>query len=141
MKQILPTLLVAVGLFGCGSDQSSPRPAAPRAAATPVTPTSMSTAPPPAAPRAIGRIVKGSYGARPARTQIPPQPIAPAAMAEARRTRVQRSSGPAVHPPRSQAESYRRSQLHALEAFCATAPPDPRCLGTRVNERVAFPER
>jgi hypothetical protein len=56
------------------------------------------------------------------------------------------AAAPAVAPvkkpagkPRWSYRRFRDGQLKALRAYCATRPKEePRCDGTRVNERVAF---
>lgn len=46
---------------------------------------------------------------------------------------------PVGRPKRTGARRFRAAQLRALRAHCATRPPDdPRCVGGRVDERVAF---
>jgi hypothetical protein len=151
-------LALLIGLTGCGPTATGPEATRTAAVGSSTVPTAIVTEPDeprsfetgaepqrsrtarPESRLPIGRIVKGTHGAKPSSLSgVAAQPVAPAVMAAARAKHVQRPTGRVVHPPRSQAASYRRSQMAALTAFCATSPPDPRCLGTRVNERVAFP--
>lgn len=88
----------------------------------------------------VGEVRRGSFGEKSVTRPAPPQPVSKAVMTEAREKHVQRRAAETARTPRSHAAAYRKAQLEALTGFCKSAPPDPRCLGTRVNERVAFPE-
>ena len=146
-KRMLACVLAAAALAGCDAEKETDRPLvapsyAPAASKTktPTETTSRVPARQSESERRIGRVVKGTYGAKPAVRNVPAQPVPPSVMAAARAQHVQRPAARTVRAPRSRAAAYRRAQMPALEAFCATAPPDPRCIGTRVNARVAFPE-
>jgi hypothetical protein len=146
-KRMLVCVLAAASLAGCGAENETNRPRVALTAApatndtvTPAETTSRVPARKPDTESRIGRVVEGTYGTKRAVRNVPAQPVPPSVMAAARAQHVQRPAARTVRAPRSRAAAYRRAQMPALEAFCATAPPDPRCIGTRVNERVAFPK-
>jgi hypothetical protein len=131
-RTALAAILATVALAGCGSAEPEIQPASihlSQPAAAPIVAVPIE-APKPAKRRRVGRVKQGTFKT-PVAVSIPPaRQLAPPITPAPRAKRVSK---------RASYASFRTSQLRVLRAQCATRPKgDPRCNGTRVNERVAF---
>lgn len=128
-RTALALILGSLALAGCGAEPKV-QPASIKMTESP--PAAEAVTPPkdplPAAKARVGGSRSGTFKSEPI---VEAPPSRPAAVPVRR-----------VRSPRRTKRSYarfRESQLRVLRAHCATRPEDdPRCIGDRVDERVAF---
>jgi hypothetical protein len=133
-RTALAGLVASVALAGCGA-QAPPQAAsieivkAPAATATaaPVAAAPAASQKPRTPRRRVGRMRSGTYKTAPlVAAPAVKGTVVPVRAAKRRRTKPDYAR-------------FRAAQLEVLRTHCATRPKDdPRCDGTRVNERVAF---
>lgn len=133
-RTALAAVLAMGALAGCGAAEPEIQPASIRIGqpAAPPAVTAPVEVPVPvkrAKRQRVGRVKQGTFTTTPA-VSVPPAPeLAPIGPAPRAKRVTKRASY----------SSFRSSQLRVLRAYCATRPEaDPRCNGTRVDERVAF---